>query len=90
MDATKKNPHADTPAVRMLVVAMSGAGKSYYVSDYVVQQMRRGLWSPKRTLIFSKTFRHDPSQRKLIAYCTERWKHFEQRHCFEDADVVML
>ena len=52
--------------------------------------MKEGLISPKRLLVFSATWKTDPSVRELIDFCQSKNKRFEDDHCFEVINTDLI
>ena len=48
------------------------------------------MFSPRRVVIVSKTWKSDPSQKELIDYCSKAYDGFKKNNCFEDVDVDFL
>jgi len=48
------------------------------------------VFSPRRVVIVSKTWKSDPSQKELIDYCSKAYDGFKKNNCFEDVDVDFL
>lgn len=46
------------------------------VSDFIIDHIKKRHFHPKRIILFSKTFKTDPSQQKLIEFCKEKYKKF--------------
>jgi hypothetical protein len=63
----KDNPNI--PAQRILLLGRSGVGKTYNGCKYLLQLIQDGVFSPRRVVVVSKTWKSDPSQKDLIDYC---------------------
>ena len=48
------------------------------------------MFSPRRVVVVSKTWKSDPSQKELIDYCHDKYAGFKTNNCFEDVDVEFL
>jgi len=48
-------------AFRMLCIAPSNYGKSYLISNFVIERIKMKQFDPQRILIFSPTHKSDPS-----------------------------
>ena len=59
-------PSKKHEAYKTAFIARSNYGKSYLAADYILQQFKDKTLEPKRLIVFSKTFKSDPSQRKFI------------------------
>lgn len=57
----EKPENKDFKAIRAIVVAPSDRGKSWQVSDWVIQMIKDECFHPNRILIFSETYVKDPS-----------------------------
>jgi vacuolar-type H+-ATPase catalytic subunit A/Vma1 len=77
---------AEHPPIRGLILANSGQGKTYWLSDYVRSLLGK-QWSPKRVIIISKTFKSDSSIAPLIEVCRMKKKNFLEQNCFDDVDA---
>jgi 2-hydroxy-3-keto-5-methylthiopentenyl-1-phosphate phosphatase len=74
----------------MLLLGRSGTGKTYNGMKYVLGLVEKKIFSPKRVLIISATWKSDPSQQELITYCQEKYKKFKEYNCFEEIDLELL
>jgi hypothetical protein len=52
--------------------------------------VKRGFISPKRLIVFSATWKSDPSVKDLIDYCQSKNKRFKDDHCFEVIDTTLI
>lgn len=41
-------------------------------------------------MLFSLTYKSDPSQNEFIEYCNSKYKDFKEKNCFEDIDIDFL
>lgn len=48
-------------AYKTAFIARSNYGKSFLAADYLIQQFKDKTLDPKRLIVFSKTFKSDPS-----------------------------
>ncbi len=48
-------------AERLLFIAPSQYGKSYQISKWVLDEIKRGHYTPERIIIISPTHKSDPS-----------------------------
>lgn len=76
-------------AFRALFIAPSNYGKSHLIANFVLSRLHK-QFHPKRIIIFSKTYKSDPSQLQLINECEKKVPNFMQSNCFEFIDPVML
>lgn len=52
--------------------------------------VKAGIFSPRRVIVVSKTWKSDDSQKDLIAYCQKAYDGFKKNNCFEDIDIEFL
>lgn len=77
-------------AQRILLLGRSGVGKTYAGCRYLLDLIKAGIFSPRRVVIVSKTWKSDDSQKDLIKYCQKAYDGFTKNNCFEDIDVEFL
>lgn len=77
-------------AVKLLVIARSMYGKTVLVAKWVKQMIIAKNVSPKRVLLYSKTYRTDPSMYELIMYCKSKYPGFEENNCHEKIDMDFM
>ena len=77
MESTKKQDLKSMKPFRMGVFARSGGGKSYMTFKWILQLLKSGFVSPERTILISRTYKSDPSQKELVDYCKSQYKAWE-------------
>jgi hypothetical protein len=80
----------DITAQRILLLGRSGVGKTYNGCKYLLQLIRDGVFSPRRVVVVSKTWKSDPSQKELIEFCQKSYEGFKMNNCFEEVDIEFL
>jgi predicted NACHT family NTPase len=55
----------DVSAQRILLLGRSGVGKTYNGCKYLLSLIKEGVFSPRRVVVVSKTWKSDPSQKEL-------------------------
>jgi hypothetical protein len=104
MEKPKPNPQGAKPslqgaesktkkkheAYKTAFIARSNYGKSYLAADYLIKQFQNGTLDPKRLIVFSKTFKSDPSQRKFIEVAKKKFPQFEDQNCLENVDPALI
>lgn len=63
-------------AERILLLGRSGVGKTFNGMKYILELMKKKIFSPRRTLLISYTYKSDPSQKEFVEYCTQKYKNF--------------
>lgn len=48
------------------------------------------MFSARRVVIISKTWKSDPSQKELIDFCQKDYAGFKKNNCMEDVDIEFL
>lgn len=59
MEKSKSKPSFE--AFRALFIAPSNYGKSFLISDFMLDHIKKKHFHPKRVIIFSKTYKTDSS-----------------------------
>lgn len=77
-------------AQRILLLGRSGVGKTYSGCKYLLELIKQGVFSPRRVVVVSKTWKSDDSQKDLIKHCQKAYDGFTTNNCFEDIDVEFL
>jgi hypothetical protein len=80
----------DFVAQRILLLGRSGVGKTYNGCKYLLNLIKEGVFSPRRVVVISKTWKSDPSQEELIKHCQKAYSGFMTNNCMEDVDVEFL
>lgn len=75
---------------KTLCVAQSNYGKTYQCTRLIKELIMTKKLSPKRLLLFSKTYKHDPAQQEIVDMCKKKYKGFEQNNCFSDVNLDLL
>lgn len=65
-------------------------GKTFNGCKYLLKLIMDGIFSPRRVVVVSKTWRSDPSQEELIKYCQKAYDGFKTNNCFEEVDIDFL
>lgn len=77
-------------AFRLLLLGRSGVGKTYNGMAFCLRLIKQKIFSPKRVLVISATWKSDPSQEELIKYCSEKYRAFRENNCFETIELGLL
>jgi len=74
----------------MLAIAPSNYGKSHMIAEYVSSLVRDKWIHPSRILLFSRTWKSDPSQSRLISLCSKKYDQFTTDNCHEFINYELL
>ena len=79
---------------KMLAIARSNYGKTVLTNDFIKQLINDKFVKPQRVLIFSKTYKSDPSQVNLVKFLQSKIKkknyQYAEQNCYEYVDTEVI